>query len=585
MLVEIERTLKKVTEGLEIFHETLDKLGTAATPNQKEKVETDLKKEIKKLQRLRDLIKGWQTLSEIKDKQALHDSRRSIETEMERFKILEKEMKIKAFSKEGLNQTTKMDPREKERLELAHWINSAVDRLNTQIDALEAEMEAIQLKGGTSGRQVKERLERLTSLTDRHKFHVRKLELILRLLGNERLEVEEVVPIKEDIEYYIEENQEDDFMENEQVYDDLDLTGGSAAGAFDSSDGESDSDGGADEALEESTTTSTPAEIPDSKTAATKPVKIVSLAAKKQQQQQQQAPQSPAHSTKSPAPIIVVSTATAAQPTSHATVPTAAPPVSPIAGGRNGAPSFASAAATASATTAPPSSTVASPPISFAGAAQQKTAAAVAKTAPLAEPNRSASASPSAVTAQGNPNKHRPFAELALYLEKRQGGRPLSLEQMTAGLEASIQNCPDSHELDRCRSFVPKNPYPDAPSYYPSTVPSILENPTIFERFDLDTLFFIFYYRQKSYAQYYFILIILQISINRYLAARELKRQSWRFHKKYLTWFQRHEEPKTVTDEYEQGTYIYFDYEGSWCQRKKTEFTFEYRYLEDEETV
>ena len=67
-----------------------------------------------------------------------------------------------------------------------------------------------------------------------------------------------------------------------------------------------------------------------------------------------------------------------------------------------------------------------------------------------------------------------------------------------------------------------------------------------------------------------------------YLAARELKRQSWRYHKKYLTWFQRHEEPKVTADEYEQGTYVYFDYETGWCQRIKSEFTFEYGYLEDE---
>ena len=25
-------------------------------------------------------------------------------------------------------------------------------------------------------------------------------------------------------------------------------------------------------------------------------------------------------------------------------------------------------------------------------------------------------------------------------------------------------------------------------------------------------------------------------------------------------WFQRHEEPKVATDEYEQGTYVYFDF-------------------------
>lgn len=67
----------------------------------------------------------------------------------------------------------------------------------------------------------------------------------------------------------------------------------------------------------------------------------------------------------------------------------------------------------------------------------------------------------------------------------------------------------------------------------------------------------------------------------RYLAAKELKRQSWRFHVKYVTWFQRHSEPQAITDEYEQGVYVYFDWEGSWCQRKKSDFRFEYRYLED----
>lgn len=75
------------------------------------------------------------------------------------------------------------------------------------------------------------------------------------------------------------------------------------------------------------------------------------------------------------------------------------------------------------------------------------------------------------------------------------------------------------------------------------------------------------------------------LSTHRFLAARELKKQSWRFHKKYLTWFQRHEEPKAITDDYEQGTYIYFDYEGAWCQRKKTDFRFEYKFLEDSELV
>lgn len=41
-----------------------------------------------------------------------------------------------------------------------------------------------------------------------------------------------------------------------------------------------------------------------------------------------------------------------------------------------------------------------------------------------------------------------------------------------------------------------------------------------------------------------------------YLAAKALKKQSWRFHTKYMMWFQRHEEPKTITDEYEQVLFV-----------------------------
>jgi len=37
-----------------------------------------------------------------------------------------------------------------------------------------------------------------------------------------------------------------------------------------------------------------------------------------------------------------------------------------------------------------------------------------------------------------------------------------------------------------------------------------------------------------------------------YLAAKALKQKSWRFHSKYMMWFQRHEEPKTINEEFEQ---------------------------------
>ncbi|CAO3647374.1 unnamed protein product [Cunninghamella blakesleeana] len=50
---EIDCVLKKVTEGVETFESIFDKIHSTTNGNQKEKYEQDLKKEIKKLQRLR----------------------------------------------------------------------------------------------------------------------------------------------------------------------------------------------------------------------------------------------------------------------------------------------------------------------------------------------------------------------------------------------------------------------------------------------------------------------------------------------------------------------------------------------------
>ena len=77
---EIDRTLKKVTEGVELFESIYDKMQASTNQTQKEKLETDLKTQIKKLQRLRDQIKTWVSGNDIKDKTALLENRRLIET-------------------------------------------------------------------------------------------------------------------------------------------------------------------------------------------------------------------------------------------------------------------------------------------------------------------------------------------------------------------------------------------------------------------------------------------------------------------------------------------------------------------------
>ena len=84
---EIDKTLKKINEGVETFDDIWQKLlivsrlqvQNATNLNQKEKYETELKKEIKKLQRLREQIKAWQGSNDIKDKKPLLEARKNIE--------------------------------------------------------------------------------------------------------------------------------------------------------------------------------------------------------------------------------------------------------------------------------------------------------------------------------------------------------------------------------------------------------------------------------------------------------------------------------------------------------------------------
>lgn len=183
-----------MSEGVETFDNIFDKIQTTGNPNQKEKYEQDLKKEIKKLQRLRDQIKTWLSSNEIKDKAALFENRKLIETEMERFKNVEREMKTKAFSKEGLLQRERMDPKEKEKADACDWISNTVDELSRQIEMAEAEVETLQgtTRKGKKDHSKLERTSELEHFIERDRWHINRLELILRLLENDQLSTEQV---------------------------------------------------------------------------------------------------------------------------------------------------------------------------------------------------------------------------------------------------------------------------------------------------------------------------------------------------------------------------------------------------------
>ncbi|KAJ2823420.1 general negative regulator of transcription subunit 5, partial [Coemansia sp. 'formosensis'] len=649
---EIERVFKKVAEGIEDFEDCHDKVLNASNASQKEKYETDLKKEIKKLQRLRDQIKSWIQSNEIKDKQDLLHHRKLIEKQMEKFKAIEKEMKTKAFSKEGLLQSTKLDPKEKEKLDLCNWLVDSVDLLSTQIDVLEASAETIE---GALGKKRRDpnKVEKLTQLqerVERHKYHIRCLERIQRLLENESLSTEQVQGIQEDVNYYVEENENEEFIEDEFIYDELPLDDDdmlyAVAGDDDlndsssSSGSDSESDHGSDDSEDDAgrERQSTPIEpeptvagggvgggqsvlgskhassarlsattpVPISVTPApyTAPTSIPSSAAIPAAPQIPTLPPAPVESKNAWADVKesvlspskpgstpvgaghAHSLANLAQPwaavASHnaAMSSIALPVAGPGVGAGATTPSVLkqttstdkivgdsrpmSAAVTRPSTAAPvvasassndatqsqpqlPSTqlvangpTKASTQASVAPTPAQQPAAPKtvprASTSPIGtkrpsneEQSRSSMQRPKYFTLFQDNEVPDAFADLmATFMKAKQqfmgkrGGSALSAQRHM--LDMSLQGMPGLLDQERPKLHG-RGAQVNTPSYYPQTALPVIEHPGMASHLDLDTLFFAFYYQANTYQQY--------------LAAKELNRQSWRFHKKYLTWFQR----------------------------------------------
>ena len=119
------------------------------------------------------------------------------------------------------------------------------------------------------------------------------------------------------------------------------------------------------------------------------------------------------------------------------------------------------------------------------------------------------------------------------------GPVPLNKETQLqyAMLEAAFTHMPHPSDSEKLRPYLPRNPCA-TPVYYPQLPPVSSDSLEFFQKLSTETLFFIFYYMEGTKAQY--------------LAAKALKKHSWRFHTKYMMWFQRYEEPKVINDEFEQ---------------------------------
>eukprot|EP00975_Prorocentrum_lima_P043744 9175186-Prorocentrum_lima.AAC.1 len=75
---------------------------------------------------------------------------------------------------------------------------------------------------------------------------------------------------------------------------------------------------------------------------------------------------------------------------------------------------------------------------------------------------------------------------------------------------------PTQNDSDYTVPYTPRQAA-HIPREFPTSSHLSIQKPAVFEKMSIDTLFFIFYHQQGTYAQY--------------LAAQELKRKKWWFHK------------------------------------------------------
>lgn len=211
---EIDKSLKKVREGIQDFDQIYIIFEQTDPSNQtyREKLEMDINKQIKKLQKHREQIKTWMSKEDVKDREAiLWENRRNIEQRMETAKVVEKMVKLKKFSTQALaNPDMAIHPKDLKKYKLIEFLQECIDELSKQREMLEGEIEQ-----GNDDMQTEHLLER-------HIFNIVNLENILKLINTDGLDVETVEEFKDDIQYYVDNNMDDpDFVEYETIYEDL----------------------------------------------------------------------------------------------------------------------------------------------------------------------------------------------------------------------------------------------------------------------------------------------------------------------------------------------------------------------------
>ena len=140
-------------------------------------------KSINKLQRFRVQIREWLGSSDvIKMRDKLEEARKSIEGNMHKFKDFERHLKTKAYSTFALaKDEEEEDVMTAEAREHHNWLMEQITLLNDQIDGYEADMEA------RLANNAKADCSELKGWVEKHRWHIEKLEQLLRALANDKV--------------------------------------------------------------------------------------------------------------------------------------------------------------------------------------------------------------------------------------------------------------------------------------------------------------------------------------------------------------------------------------------------------------
>ncbi|KAG9389945.1 CCR4-NOT transcription complex subunit 3 [Carpediemonas membranifera] len=596
---EISLVLKRVKEGVERFNELYD--AVYSTDGSSKQKDDALKREIKKLQRYRDQLKTWISSGEIRDNTALVNNRKLIESQMERYKIFERESKTKAFSREALSLTDDAGRRAfGQKAEQKQWVSSTIAELTGGITEYQEEIEKIRSRNKLK-RSDKRMIDELEQRISQHRFHVNKLQLMTRALDQDDITVEDIDEIKDDVDYYVSSHDDPDYQPNPTLYEDIDnlmigegtrtevkieeepqgldktiaLMGVTSENSTPRVEVVSrrgtttNVDGNINAKLEEITkrmsAPTTPVAQKKEKTKRSEPAVGGPKPARRPDTglppKAKPGPAPAVPPAKVPLPFAQVVSQTTTQPATQPPTPAQSqsqvPPSQPMTPQRSqsGYSDVMPPGLSAERETQPPIPKSES---------QSREANRVSPTVPTKEAATPALSEVDLPLSPAQTPQHPGTASR----------EPVHVRERAA-LEFGLSNVTLS-DVHKPRPYHPVRPTA-TPSYYPQTPMAEAAQFKWYKAQQLDTLFFVFYYEPNTY--------------NQYLASIALKGHDWRFNKRFQTWMQRDVprhvgEPGAPTgivevqDDFERGSYVYFDARDMWCVRKKREFTLMYRDME-----